>query len=75
MSDPQIITPTLKRSLDDALAKIKPGKKGRAEGVITLDGVGLDLGFKPKANLDVTGYVGKQWKKGWTAGARIGLDW
>lgn len=74
MSNPAIVTPSLRRSIDEAVAAVKPTQKGRATAAITLTGVEFGVGYKPTAKLDVGAYVGKEWSKGWNAGARVGLD-
>ena len=62
--------------LTAALAKVPAGKKGRAEVTLNLESVKLDVGYKPKPWLDVTGFAVRPWStKKWDAGARVGLTW
>lgn len=71
-----ILAPHLRQSLQDAVAAIPSGKKGQAGVAVTLEGVALEIGYKPKPWLDLSGYAGRTWgRDGWTAGARAGLSW
>jgi hypothetical protein len=74
VSDPVILAPGLRRSIDEAVAAVKPQQKGRVGATVTLTGIEFGVGYKPTPKLDVGAYVGKPWGKGWNAGARIGLD-
>lgn len=74
MSDPVILAPGLSRSIDAAVAAIKPARKGRLGAAVTLTGVELSAGYKPTTRFEVGAYIGKPWAKGWNAGARVGFD-
>lgn len=65
----------LRASIDSAVRAIPTGKRGHVTAAVTLDGVQVDAGVKPKDWLTVGGYAGKLWGQGWNAGAKATVTW
>jgi len=70
-----VLSPSLRQSLQEAVRAIAPGKQGQAGIAVTLDGVAVEVGYKPKPWVDLSAYAGRTWGREWTAGARAGVSW
>ncbi len=76
MSEPIEVSPRLRESLRAALEAIQAPHVGRAEAIVTPEGLRFDVGYRPRTWLDVSASVSRSWTVGtWTGGARVGLSW
>lgn len=75
--DPKPISAALKRHFDEELSQIKTGRTGQVN--LTATTAGVSLGGSVKKNtkageIEVVGYVGREWVTGWLAGGKVGFN-
>ena len=76
VTPPEMISASIKRHVEQALAEIPPGKSGAMVAVATTDGVNLVFAHRTATDWEVAAWVGKQWRnKDLLAGVAVKKTW
>lgn len=75
-ADPHPISESLQRHLDDVLAEIPSERHGHVVGAVTAIGFEASVGTRFAGDRGtLSGYVGKEWRGGYSYGVRGEFAW